>query len=318
MDRFGVRSPRLKAMARTPEIPPVKTGNEESPVSTDDIDWQGAKLRKLADQEFSALGVAADAVGVFAAEVPEGSAAFDAGLRQGDLIQHINDQAVRNAKEFLDAVTAAPKEQTLNLKIIRNQRTETLNVNTPSQAMTRLKSFIFAALLWAPLAAIHADDVANLRCEYLENPLGIDVVKPRLSWVIEEGNQKPESRDQKQTAYQILVASSEQLLKRDQGDLWDSGKVESDRSVAILYGGPALESGRICHWRAARLGRPGSRFPVERNWVLDDGETQARGLVGPVDRRAARSSGTDLDSVVITVPPTARSTARWRWTSHPS
>lgn len=132
-DRFGVRTPRLKAMARTPEIPPVKTGGEESPVSTDEVDWQGATLRKLAGQEFSAIGVAADAVGVFAAEVPDGSAAFGAGLRRGDLIQQVNDQAVRNARELLDAVAVAPKEQTLNLRIIRNQKTQTLNIHAPTK-----------------------------------------------------------------------------------------------------------------------------------------------------------------------------------------
>ena len=74
-----------------------------------------------------------DAVGAFAAEVPEGSGAFDVGLRQGDLIQQVNDQAVRNAKEFLDAATAAPKEQTLNLKIVRYQRTQILNINAPTK-----------------------------------------------------------------------------------------------------------------------------------------------------------------------------------------
>jgi hypothetical protein len=46
--------------------------------------------------------------------------------------------------------------------------------------MTRFSSCIFAALLLAPLASLHAAEVANLRCEYRENPLGIDVVKPRL------------------------------------------------------------------------------------------------------------------------------------------
>ena len=134
MHQFGVRTPRLKAMARTPKIPPLNTGGAISPVATDEVDWQGAKLRKLAGQEFSAIGVAADAVGVFAAEVPEGSAAFDAGLRQGDLIQQVNEQAVRNAKDFLDAVTAAPKEQTLNVKIIRNQKTQTLNIFAPTKS----------------------------------------------------------------------------------------------------------------------------------------------------------------------------------------
>jgi alpha-L-rhamnosidase len=52
--------------------------------------------------------------------------------------------------------------------------------------MTRFTSGIFAALLLAPLAALHAAEVANLRCEYRNNPLGIDVPKPRLSWGIED------------------------------------------------------------------------------------------------------------------------------------
>jgi alpha-L-rhamnosidase len=50
--------------------------------------------------------------------------------------------------------------------------------------MNKLTFLIFAALLLAPLAALHAAEVQNLRCEYLENPLGIDVAKPRLSWKI--------------------------------------------------------------------------------------------------------------------------------------
>jgi S1-C subfamily serine protease len=84
--------------------------------------------RKIAAQEFSVIEVAADAVDVFAAEAPEGSAAFDTGLRQGDPIQQVNDQAVDSAKEFFDAVTAACDEQNLNLKIIRNQQTKTLSI----------------------------------------------------------------------------------------------------------------------------------------------------------------------------------------------
>ena len=88
---------------------------------------------------------------------------------------------------------------------------------------------ILSALLLPPLAALHAADVATLRCEYRENPLGIDAEKPCLSWVIEERNQKPEARDQKQTACQVLVASTPELLAKAKGDLWDSGKVESDQ-----------------------------------------------------------------------------------------
>jgi hypothetical protein len=130
MDRFGVRGARLKAMARTPEIPPVKTASVDSPVPMDEADWQGAKLRMLAGQEFSAIGVAADAKGVFAAAVPEGSGAFGAGLRRGDLIRQVNGQAVRNAREFLNAVTAAPGEHELECEVIRNQKPQTLKFKT--------------------------------------------------------------------------------------------------------------------------------------------------------------------------------------------
>ena len=89
----------------------------------------------------------------------------------------------------------------------------------------------------------------GLRCEHLENPLGIDVVRPRLSWVIEVRDQKPEIRGQKQTAYQILVASTLDLLAKDQGDLWDSGEVRSDQATFIEYDGQPLPSRMRCYWK---------------------------------------------------------------------
>jgi alpha-L-rhamnosidase len=67
--------------------------------------------------------------------------------------------------------------------------------------MMKTKALLtLAAVLLMPLAATHAVEVANLRCEYLKDPLGIDVAKPRLSWKLETGDQKPE-RGIKQTAY---------------------------------------------------------------------------------------------------------------------
>ncbi len=94
----------------------------------------------------------------------------------------------------------------------------------------------------------------DLRCEYLTDPIGIDVMKPRLSWKIDARSQNSESSSQntrgmKQGTYQILVASSEDLLKKDKGDLWDSGKVESDQSVLVEYKGKMLESRMRCWWK---------------------------------------------------------------------
>jgi alpha-L-rhamnosidase len=84
---------------------------------------------------------------------------------------------------------------------------------------------------------------AQLRCEYRENPLGIDSRVPRLSWKLET-----ETRGIMQTAYQVLVASSEEGLKKNTGDLWDSGKVASDQSVNVEYAGKPLESRMRCYW----------------------------------------------------------------------
>lgn len=84
----------------------------------------------------------------------------------------------------------------------------------------------------------------QLRCEYLTHPLAIDVQQPRLSWILES-----DRRSVKQTAYQVLVASSEASLNQDKGDLWDSGKVSSDQTTQVVYGGKPLKSGEAACWK---------------------------------------------------------------------
>ncbi len=79
------------------------------------------------------------------------------------------------------------------------------------------------------------------RCDYLTNPLGIDIARPRLSWILHSA--QPDRRAQRQSAYQILVASTEDRLRAGQGDLWDSGRVETDQSVHVAYAGAGLRSG---------------------------------------------------------------------------
>jgi len=100
---------------------------------------------------------------------------------------------------------------------------------------------LLAPLLLTPLVSLQAADVVNLRCEYLKDPLGIDVAKPRLSWVI-DAPQSQITRSVRQTAYQVLVASTPELLAMNKGDLWDSGKVESDQSIQVEYAGKPPES----------------------------------------------------------------------------
>ena len=84
----------------------------------------------------------------------------------------------------------------------------------------------------------------DLRCEYLNNPIEIDTPFPRFSWLL-----RHEDRAQVQTAYQIIVSSLKEFAKSGNGDLWDSGKVESENFVNIIYNGKSLESNTIYYWR---------------------------------------------------------------------
>ncbi len=83
----------------------------------------------------------------------------------------------------------------------------------------------------------------TLRCEYLKDPLGVDVERPRLSWVLHHTE-----RGQNQKSYRILASSSTDLASRRIGDLWDSGRIDSAGMSGIQYGGIPLASMQACYW----------------------------------------------------------------------
>ena len=75
------------------------------------------------------------------------------------------------------------------------------------------------------------------------NPIGFYDSEPTFSWKL------PESDNiKKQTAYSVVVASKPELLP-DNADLWSSGKVMSDQSVDIEYGGKSLQSRQKVYWQ---------------------------------------------------------------------
>ena len=82
--------------------------------------------------------------------------------------------------------------------------------------------------------------IRDLRCENATNPRGVKALHPQLSW--SWGQPRPPR------AYQVLVASSEEKLKAGDGDLWDSGRVLSDRKTAQYQGKP-LQSLQRCFWK---------------------------------------------------------------------
>ena len=108
---------------------------------------------------------------------------------------------------------------------------------------------------------------AHLRCEYQASPQAVVSTEPRLSWVVDTDT---DQRGVSQSAYRILVASSRELLQRDQADLWDSGKVQSNRTLHVLYGGKRLESAQVCHWKVRLWNQAGeeSAWSEPAEWAM--------------------------------------------------
>ena len=138
-------------------------------------------------------------------------------------------------------------------------------------------AFLASGLLPGPAAAQAAGALRPhyLRCECRVNPLGIGVTRPRLSWLLQS-----EERGQRQTAYQVLVASAPERLSEGRADLWDSGKVVSSDTIAVVYKGKPLTSGLRCYWKARvwdAQGRPSDWSPTAY-WSM--------GLLKPADWKA--------------------------------
>ncbi len=140
-----------------------------------------------------------------------------------------------------------------------------------------------AKLLAEPLSSLPSPGSSSLaptrlRCENRIDPLGIDVISPRLSWILEavaDGQ-----RNLRQSAYRILVASSLDALKRDNGDLWDSEKVASGTSIQVEYAGKPLASRTHLWWKVRVWDQQGQDSPWSQPaaWSM--------GLLAPHDWQA--------------------------------
>src|ERR1700733_4641271 len=115
-----------------------------------------------------------------------------------------------------------------------------------------------------------------LECDSLESPRGDDAKEPLLSWKLQDGR-----IGARQTAYRILVASAPNLLTDGRPDVWDSGRVESDRSVDVPYGGRQLSPETRYYWRVQAWDMDGAAYPLsDVNWwetgLLDQANWKAQ------------------------------------------
>jgi len=123
-------------------------------------------------------------------------------------------------------------------------------------------------------AEVNGTQIVNLKVEYRTNPIGIDTT-PRFSW-----NMVSNLRGQKQTAYQLLVASSPDKLTPEEADIWNSGIVNSGSSVAVKYAGPPLEPTTRYYWTVKVWDKDGNELPMpEANW-FETGLLSTNGIDG--------------------------------------
>src|ERR1700679_3805604 len=132
---------------------------------------------------------------------------------------------------------------------------------------------ILIALGAAPSILAKSDPVIGaLKTEYQNDPLGLDVAKPRFSWQL--NSRAPGAG---QSAYEIRVATDADALSGPRSPLWDSGKVDSHQSIFLEYGGPALQSRMRYFWQVRVWDERGSDLGWSRiaNWEM--------GLLSPAE-----------------------------------
>ena len=148
-----------------------------------------------------------------------------------------------------------------------------------------MKSIMFFTC-WIPAVILflfngcqNADSPARsgfLKCEFQENPLGIDRAQPLLQWKMSD-----DRRGAKQTAWQVIVSGTQDKADKNEGDVWDSGKIVSEQSVHVPYDGPELESGKTYYWRVRVWDKDGQVTPwSESAWwemgLLSENDWQAK------------------------------------------
>ena len=141
-----------------------------------------------------------------------------------------------------------------------------------------------------------------LTVEYRKDPVGIDCDAPRLSWKLTAASAA--ARNLRQAAYQVLVATSAEKLRNNEGDLWNSGRVVSEQSVNVVYKGTPLKSSQRCYWKVRawdNAGEAPAAWSVASIWVM--------GVVRPEDWQAKW-----IGANAATRPECDLAGAKWIWT----
>jgi hypothetical protein len=144
--------------------------------------------------------------------------------------------------------------------------------------------------LWLPVVACalfaglgcgagHAEGrllaAAELQCDAATQPLAVEDVAPRLEWRLAAAS--GDMRGVGQSAYRVLVASSQKALDAGHGDRWDSGRVASGDSFGIVYKGKPLSAEKTYLWKVMVWDERGDAAPwsTVASWTMAPAEWQA-------------------------------------------
>ena len=124
--------------------------------------------------------------------------------------------------------------------------------------------YLVTALPFCTLQSISAQKQeackpANLQCDHLVNPLGIDHANPRLSWMLNDTRQGA-----RQTAYQLLVSTDSLKVNDEKGDIWNSGKKESDE-ILVTYPEKNLRPFTKYYWKVNVWDKDGVKVSSDIN-----------------------------------------------------
>jgi hypothetical protein len=125
-----------------------------------------------------------------------------------------------------------------------------------------------------------------LECEDMVNPV-IEMQEPQLSWKLSDNR-----HGAVQTAYQILVSSTIENLAEGEGDLWNSGKQNSDQSILVTYKGKLLKSRQRVYWKVRYWDQNGDISPYSEtaSWrmgLLSEADWQAHWITSPQMKESA-------------------------------
>src|ERR1700677_4902476 len=164
-------------------------------------------------------------------------------------------------------------------------------VNKRWRGANRFLVIVVAGLtLSAGVASASAGKPQHLTCDSLDHPLGIDSAQPLFSWQLQD-----DGFSARQTAYRIEVATKPSLLI-GKPDVWDSGRIPSDKSFGVAYGGPQLAASTRYYWRVQLWNKEGKPYPASDVSWWETGllkETWTAQWIGYEDpeHRAVRKSG---------------------------